>query len=156
MMFSPPDTLRQISSRLTFVAKFISPIVGLIVGVNMALLIGRFPKNGDDIAFQVVVISFIVAIEAYHVWTAYRIKSVKADSRNLYVSNFFKETTIPLAQVDRVTRFLFAEPQIVTIHLSSPSEFGKKIVFMAPYRWFGFNTEHPIVAELQRMAAAAR
>jgi len=149
-MFAPPENLRQVSSRLTFIVKFISPVATLLVGGEKLFSIGWFGAKGDP-AFITVFSAFLFAILAFHLWTAWRIKVVTADSNNLYVSNYFKETTIPLEQIADITEMIWFDPRVITIHLSSPSEFGLKIAFLAPYRVFAFYSPSPIIDELVRM-----
>jgi hypothetical protein len=150
-MYTPPTELRQISSRLTFITKFISPFATLIAAAFVLIPIFA-PPFIDKLPILGFFVVFVSAIAGHHLWTAYRIKSVKADSTNLYVSNYFKETQIPFSEIANVTEFRWVEPHTVTIHLRTPSEFGQKIAFLAPYRLIGGWTPHPIVEELKQMA----
>ncbi len=150
LMYEPPETLRQISSRLTFVWKFITPFATIAVAYNMIQTVLEFLSRGGN-QFIVFVLVVLVAVVAHTLWIGYRIKTVKADANNLYVSNYFKEGAVPLSQIYDVTEIRWVEPRIVTIHLRSPSEFGSRIAFLAPYRFFAWYSPHPIVTELQQM-----
>ena len=150
-MYNPPVELRRISSRLTFVTKFLSPVFTLFVLWRMVGFGIDFPFK-RELPFLGFFLIFLAAAVGYNIWTAIRIKSVQADANNLYVSNYFKETIIPLDHIDKVTEVVWLEPRVVTIHLKGVSEFGQKIAFLAPYRMFAFYSESPIVAELKRMA----
>ena len=74
--------------------------------------------------------------------------------KNLYVSDYRKEITIPLSEIADVTenRWLNAHP--VTIRFRNPTAFGDKIVFMPKLKYFAFWTGHPIVGELLNAAGA--
>ena len=74
------------------------------------------------------------------------------DDRNLYVSNYRKEITVPISEIEEVREFLLSEPRRVTIRLRNPTEFGQNIRFLATYRAFAFLSPHPIVDELTQMA----
>ncbi len=152
-MFSPPVELRRLSSRLTFITKFVSPIFTVLVGVRMIWLGINFPLK-NELPFLAVFLAFLFAIVGYNLWTAIRIKAVQADANNLYVSNYFKETIIPWSHIAEVTEVVWLEPRVVTIHLNVASEFGQKIALLAPYRVFAFYSESPVVAELQRMTTS--
>jgi hypothetical protein len=89
-------------------------------------------------------------------WNPMRSKVLKLDGDRLIVSNYFRETVIPLRDVDRVSGSILISPEFVSIHLKTPSAFGSKIVFLPPVRFFvGFN-RHPLVAELRALVEAAR
>jgi len=85
-------------------------------------------------------------------WQSSRYKVVHVDRDFLYVSNYLKEIVIPLSEISNVTESRFINAHPVTIHLSSPSEFGNKIVFMPTVRMFSMFSSHPVVAEIKRLA----
>lgn len=148
-MSSPLERVRQISSRLTFATKFISPVLILAASAWVLFPLKVLWPGGVFVGV------FMGAIISYHLWTSYRIKKVLTDGDNLYVSDYFKETTLPLDHIVDVTEVVGLEPRVVTIHLKTPSVFGSKIVFLAPWRFYnGFRT-HPVVNELKQMAGLA-
>jgi hypothetical protein len=98
-------------------------------------------------------VGFIVAWlggSIFLLWFARRVKFVSLDEEYLYVRNFSKEIRIPLSQVASVNESFFSNPKQITLLLSSPSEFGSKIVFVPPLQWFGQMRKHPLVAELRQ------
>ena len=141
---------RLISSRLTFVQKFISPLVGLLI---IGSFFGSVLRTEPNIGFFVFLFVAALIGGAFYFLTTWPAKVVHIDGENLYVSNYRREITIPLADIDGVSDFILSNPRTVTIKLKKPSEFGDKIVFIAQYRWIvGFDS-HPIVDELTRLAA---
>ena len=83
-------------------------------------------------------------------WFALRLKFVSLDEEYLYVRNFSKEIQVPLSQVESVDESFLSNPKQITLLLSSPSEFGSKIVFVPPQQWFGQMRKHPLVSELRQ------
>ncbi|MBV9217130.1 MAG: hypothetical protein JO053_13250 [Acidobacteria bacterium] len=150
-MNDPPDELRRISSRLTLYVKFVTPLIGLFLLGNFSLFAYR-SVDAAGLGALGIFGTFFGAIVGYHLWNAFRIKAIKADSRNLYISNYFKETMVPLANIADVTEILWLEPRVVTIHFNTSSEFGQKVAFLAPWRMFNWYRPSPIVDELRRMA----
>ena len=131
---------RRISTLLTFPYKFISPIF-LVFWLFVVM-------EARDLVFLV----FGVLIFGFNVWLSWGLKKISIDDNNLYVSNYRREITIPITEIDDVREFILSEPRRVTIHLKNPTEFGQKIIFLATYRWFVFLSPHPIVDELIQMA----
>jgi len=89
---------------------------------------------------------------AFIYWSCIRLKEVSVDDNFLYVSNYLKEISIPLSKIYDVTENVWLNSHPVTIHLTSPSEFGEKIVFMPKIRFFAFFSSHPVVNELKELA----
>ena len=85
------------------------------------------------------------------IWCAVtsRWKSVYLEGDALYVSNYLKEIRIPLAEVRGVEASSFMRPRTVIVTLKSPSEFGKRIVFVPSEAGFGASE---VVQELRRLA----
>ena len=131
---------RRISTLLTFPYKFISPIF-LVFWLFVVM-------EARDLVFLV----FGVLIFGFNVWLSWGLKKISIDDNNLYVSNYRREITIPITEIDDVREFILSEPRRVTIHLKNPTEFGQKIIFLATYRWFAFLSPHPIVDELTQLA----
>jgi hypothetical protein len=82
------------------------------------------------------------------------LKRVRLDGQCLYVSNYLREISIPLANVRDVTENRWVNFHPITIYFQNTTEFGDKIVFMPKPRYFDFRfwRSYPIVAELRRLA----
>lgn len=139
---------RQISSRFTFYYKF--ALVPLTV--LSCIFFWVVTKPADGIGSLIPFIAFWIVMFSFWFWMSLGLKKVSVDDRNLYVSNYRTEITIPLTEVSDVREFLLSEPRRVTIYLRSPTVFGSKIVFLATYRAFAFLSPHPIVDELIQMS----
>jgi hypothetical protein len=146
---------RQISSQLTFFYKFIAPGIFVISFVVIGYqYVGGWPlvETRDD---QVLVI-FVVAFVFVSFLSSWRLKKVYIDDRNVYVSDYRVDATIPITNIARVSEFFFSEPRRVTIHFKEPTIFGKKVVFIGSYRFspFAAFTSHPIVSELRKVISS--
>lgn len=92
---------------------------------------------------------------AWLLWFAYRLKWVSVDESFVYAAGLRKEIRIPLSEIDRVEASYMRRPKQITLWLKSPSEFGRKIVFVPRQRLFeGIREGHPLVEELKAMVQA--
>jgi hypothetical protein len=82
------------------------------------------------------------------------LKRVRIDTRQLYVSNYFREISIPISTITDVRYDIFLNPHRVAIHFRPATAFGSKIKFIpedSPM-W----SVPPIVAELTKLAGIPR
>lgn len=79
-----------------------------------------------------------------------RLKRVRVDATNLYVSNYLRESTIPLGEIVDVTENSLLNYHPVRVYFRHPTSFGTTIVFMPKMRLFWWS--HPIVAELKELS----
>jgi len=82
-------------------------------------------------------------------------KNVYLNDGRLSVSNFWKRIEIPLSNVDVVeaSSWWGLQPRTITLYLKSPSEFGKRIVFVP--RLGGLEASE-LSEELRQLLAAHR
>ena len=143
---------RTLSSLLTIPSKIIS-LVSWVIALGIALTmffgISQSANQSEKWIFLGVLIIFTVAT-----WFEIRLKTIDVDAHNLYISNFTKEISLPLSEILNVTQNRWLRGELVTIHLKSPSEFGKKILFLPRSRFFPFG-QHPVVRELKALAKKA-
>lgn len=143
---------RQLSSHQTILVKFVYP--GLFIPsvgmVAIATLIGSSQSllSPDRWIFFV----FWIVFSVFWLFSSAGYKHVSVDDDYLYVSNYLRETVIPLSDIYDVTENVWLNTHPVTIHLKSPSEFGDKIVFMPTTRYFTFFNSHPVINELKQLA----
>ena len=88
-------------------------------------------------------------------WSCGRIKRVQVDDEALYVSNYWSEVRIPLAEVSHFTQSYMSRPPTVTIHLRGQSVVGQRVLFIPKFRWVLFGT-HPTIIELQALCDRAK
>lgn len=82
---------------------------------------------------------------------SFRIKRVRIDNGNLYISNYFHEVVVPFEEIARVTENRLMNIHPVTVDLRNATKFGKRITFMPTLLIVPF-ASHPIVERLQLLA----
>jgi hypothetical protein len=145
---------RKLSSRQTFLAKFIIPAVSFIIAA--ALFITPFfimPLLWQEpFAWGPALVALgCVGLVAWWCFTVYiPLKVVSLDGRHLWVSNFRKEIAIPLSEVKQVAEVEQFRFKLVSLSLKRPTEFGREIKFM-PRARLRLWKEHAVVGELRRL-----
>jgi hypothetical protein len=81
-----------------------------------------------------------------------RNKRVEIDDSFIYVSNYVREISVPLDQIETVSENRWMNPRQVAIRFHSDTGFGQTIQFIPKTRFFGFWSSHPVVAELRGLA----
>jgi hypothetical protein len=144
---------RTISSQMTFLMKFIFPILwisGFGCG-TMASCLGGFHSGQNPPPPKWLFLAVWLVGSAFIWWACMRLKKVRVGSDAIYVSNFLKEIRVPFDEIFDVTENRWINIHPVTIHFRSTTIFGNKIVFMPTRRLFGWRS-HPIVNELRELA----
>jgi hypothetical protein len=147
---------RRISAGDTFLFKFLisgawgAGIVALIVAIVRSWMRQderrlAFLKIGGDVAL------FAMAIDGVRRCGA--MKRVVLTGDSLRVSNFLREITVPLNDVDEIDE-IEGKAYRVVVRFRSPTPFGRRIIF-SPIGW-SFPHPHPIVAELRAAVLAAK
>jgi hypothetical protein len=142
---------RTLSSLQTFIFKFIFPVVWIGLWGVGTLTMFLNPQDRPDVPPRGLFLLIWFLGVAVILWSCVRLKKVSVDENFLYVSNYLKEISIPLSDIYDVTENVWLNIHPVTIHLKSPSAFGRKISFM-PQAKFTFFSSHPVVEELKEMA----
>ena len=93
-----------------------------------------------------------IGATAIFYFTVMKFMVVSVDDDFLYVSNYSKEISIPLSDIEKVTEVVRVRGHPVTIHLKTPSAFGSKIVFTPKSYGFRLFSANPLVAELNELA----
>ena len=119
------------------------------------MFVAAAPGNAFP-ALRWIFLTVTVGGGAWIYWSCGRLKRVRLSGDSLLVSNFRDEMRVPLSQIERVTGSVLMNPELVWVHFRRPTAFGDRIVFMAPWRWPSGFSRHPVVGELQRLAAVAR
>jgi hypothetical protein len=142
---------RQLSARLTILAKIIMPGLWIFVWslTTLMMFIGLDERTQSP-GFLFFGVGFASIVILY--FTVMKYMKVAIDDRFLYVSNYLKEVSIPLSNIQDVTEIIWLRGHPVTIHLKTPSEFGSKITFMPMSQGFKFFQPHPVVGELKELA----
>jgi hypothetical protein len=151
--------MRTLSSDQTFGAKFVAPVVVILIFDVAAGLLWWDPNgwpmsllhaSTDPIRWVFAVLAVLLTVGS--LWFGAPLKAVRVDDEALYISNFRREVRVPLAEVESVAVEGWSTSQVVKIAFRSDTPVGRKIVFMPKLRFFAFR-EPPVVAELQRLQA---
>ncbi len=141
--------MKILSSKTTFVQKFIAPsVTGIAIAYVMIYEFNTWQST--SYIMTAVVVALLIA---FIYWFCIRAKKVSVSGETLFVSNYIKEIQIPLSNVEKVTT-VYIKGHPTTIHLKSASEFGSKILFFPPHLYFSWEP-HENVAELKRLVEAA-
>jgi hypothetical protein len=147
---------QTISSASTFWMKFVFPAIW-IPGFGFGAFIlwfglargkhGELPPAAMKYAFAII----WVLGTTFILWIAIRLKRVRLDETNLYVSKWFREITVPIIEIASVTEARWIKGHPILIHFKNTSACGRSVMFMPRLR-LAFGSRHPIVGELQRIA----
>lgn len=152
--------IRTLSSAQTIIVKIAVPVFLIFLSIRLAFLKlnSMSYQSPDSLPSESIWLVFAIwiIVTCLLLWSCLKLKRVRADTKNLYVSNYFREIEIPFSMIENVTENRWLNVHPVTIHLNAPSEFGRKITFMPKTRLFGFWTDHPVVEEIKRMARRSR
>lgn len=141
---------RRLSSLETIPIKIIFPVLTiftLVLALIRFLGIAESPDPDEKWVCLFGLLFFTVAS-----WRYMRLRVIRVDGHNLYISNYTKEIKIPLSEIINVTESGWSRGYWVSIYLKSPSDFGDKIEFI-PIPRFLFFEQHPVVRELKSLAA---
>jgi hypothetical protein len=149
---------RNLSSAWTFWAKFVLP-VGWISGFGtgtMLLWLADFHDRNNALPPPQMKFAFLavwILGSTLILWANAGLKRVRMDERQLYVSNYIKEISIPFNAIIDVTQNRWINSRPITIYFRGATEFGDQAKFM-PKRFLSFQFWRidPIVDELKRLA----
>lgn len=145
------DMKRELSSKLTFVAKIIAPglwiFYWLVLTLMMFIVVDE--RTGSPSIYFFVMGILITGVFYF---TLMNYMKVSVDNDFLYISNYWKEIKIPLSGIGDVTEIVWLRGHPVTIHLKTPSDYGSKITFTPKSQGFKFFQPHPVVDELKALA----
>jgi len=137
--------MERISSRLTFVWKFIFLpvwIVGFGIGA-LGLWLDMGQGNGHLPSVEKkreILVAWIGGV-TFLLWSCAGLKKVRMDSTHLYISNFRTEISVPLIDIVDITYHRWLNLPAV-IHFRTPTVFGPSIKFLPPevfipFHWWG-------------------
>ncbi len=154
---------RTISSAQTFAMKFLFPTIWIGIFAAMTLVLfaagDRFRDaagNPPPPATKWLLLLATAGGSAFIYWFCIRLKRVALDESTLVISNYQREISVPLRDVEEVTENRWISIHPVTVRFFRETEFGSTIVFMPKVRWFAFFSSHPIVKELRTAVERAR
>jgi hypothetical protein len=149
------DTL---SSRATFVMKFVFPAVWIVgFGVSTVVMLrGARGAAPHAVSGTWMLTALWLVCSAVLLWFCAPLKRVRLRDGRLLVSNFRSEVEIAPQNIARVTQNKWVNVRPITIHLRAPGVFGKRITFIPPSHVIvAFHQADRLVAQLERFAHAA-
>jgi hypothetical protein len=147
-----PMDVRSLSSTQTFIAKWLFPalwISGFGFG-TLVMWLRPKPIGSEDPRLQFLVAWIIGTL--FLLLGPARLKRVRVDATYIYISNYLRVATIPLANIRDVTENRLLNWHPVRVHFGQPTPFGTSIVFMPRHQWFSLWRSHPVVAELKNLS----
>lgn len=89
-------------------------------------------------------------------WASAGLKRVRMDERQLYVSNYAKEISIPFGAIVDVKQNRWLNSRPITVYFRDSTEFGDRASFMPKRRIrIQFWRVDPVVDELKKLAGLA-
>jgi hypothetical protein len=149
--------LKTLSSRLTIFYKVLFPagwtsVFGLTTLLLwLGVMHGKHGEPPPDQMKWTFLVIWLVGT-AFILWMCTRLKQVRVDSNNLYVSNFLREVPIPFSLIADVTENRWINIHPVTIHFRDDTQFGRTVTFMPTARFLKAFSPHPVVVELKRLS----
>jgi hypothetical protein len=143
---------RTLSSDWTYTMKFVFPVVwilGFVVG--SAVL---WSRAADTAAPPFGFFAAWIAATAFIFWANLGLKRIRVDDRQLYVSNYLRETSVPFSAIANVKQNRWLSTKPITIHFREATEFGDQVTFM-PKQRFAFWSADPTTTELRKLAGLA-
>ena len=150
-----------LSSAWTFWTKFIFPVVWIsLVGTGAVLLWlgnlvpGNAPTPPSQMKFAFLALWMVGT--TLILWFSAGLKRVRIDARQLYVSNYIREISVPFSEIVDVRQNRWINYRPVTIYFRDATEFGGKATFMPKRRMqLLFWRTDPVVGELRQLAGLA-
>lgn len=134
--------MRRLSSLTTVFYKWIAPPFWILIVLWAA-------KNGSltngSFFFLVFILVSLIVIYKFGI----AIKTIHIDHKNLYVRDYFKTITIPLAEMSGVSSLGVFMQNAIFIRFHSNTEFGDEIMFYPRIDLFSHYKKHPIYYELE-------
>jgi len=152
---------RTLSSASTFLAKFVLPavwITGFGFG-TVQLWLGNLVDGHNALPpsqMKFVFLGVFVLGTSFILWTSAGLKRVRMDERQLYVSNYFREISVPFGEIIDVTQNRWINSRPIPIHFRDATAFGGKATFVPKWGIRFFWREDAVVSELKQLAGLAR
>ncbi|MCM3874410.1 MAG: hypothetical protein ND895_27280 [Pyrinomonadaceae bacterium] len=131
--------------------KIVPPL--FLTAATVLVALAMFTQPFDLLSEGFIGLVFLVAATSLTWWWAGRLKGAIVDEENLYVLGWMKVIAIPLEEIDHVWDMSGGYP--VFVNLKSMSEFGRRIVFIAPQSLLFMFDSHPVAAELRELVKNA-
>jgi hypothetical protein len=144
----------DISSRTTFVYKFIFPAIWIPLFGFVAYIALNAGRSGTgDRTVGIIMATAWLVVSALLLRLVLSLMRVQLRDGRIYASNYRREIEIVPGEIERVTQNIWMNVRPITLHLRHETSFGRRIRFLPPSRViFTFWKEDPIVDQLRRFA----
>ena len=144
----------DISSRTTFVYKFIFPAIWIPLFGFVAYIALNAGRSGTgDKTVGIIMATAWLVVSALLLRLVLSLMRVQLRDGRIYASNYRREIEIVPGEIERVTQNIWMNVRPITLHLRHETSFGRRIRFLPPSRViFTFWKEDPIVDQLRRFA----
>jgi hypothetical protein len=150
----------MLSSRLTFLYKFVLPVLwNVMFGLGVFAILAGVLQSKSGAPPPPVAKAFLVIVWAFGaaMWflTVIPIKQVWLVGDGLRISSFRREISMPLADCVEVRSHRWSNPELVSVTFRRETAFGRGVRFMPPLRYWPWG-EHPVAIELRERVDTAR
>ena len=145
----------DISSRTTFIYKFIFPAVWMpLLGFPAVMMVrDASSRSGADMTGAIFFVAAWLVGAAFLLRLAVPLMRVQLRDGRLYASNYRREIEIAPGEIERITQNVWINVRPITLHLRHETAFGTRIRFLPPSRLIlAFWEEDPLVDQLRRLA----
>lgn len=140
--------MERVSSQLTIFIRIALPTIWLATVVSLFVLLtiavrGKAQVFSNPIVWgtTIFILGSGFAFIKFILWKLYR---VDMDSRNIYVSNYFKTYKYPWTDVESISEGSFLPGRIYKVTFKAKGSFGQHIHFLASrVLWDDFVKNHP-------------
>lgn len=153
------DTL---SSRATFVMKFVFPTIWIVgFGATSFAALRAQPGLASGAPHRVagawVITGVWLVCSIVLLWFCAPLKRIRMRDGRLLASNYRTEIEIRPSDIDRVTQNKWVNVRPITLHLRAPSALGSRITFIPPsHVILAFGQSDRLVAGLRAFADAGQ
>lgn len=139
-----------LSSSFTFIFKFFPYFWISLLGGNTLYL--HLIDNPNKWVFLV----FFAISSPYVAYPALIVKKVSIANSCLVISNCFSEFTVPLTQVENISKLKLTNIPIIKIRFNEKNQFGMSIFFVPRMTFSSYLKKHPIVMEIEEAVIKAK
>ncbi len=141
--------MRVLSSRATPFYRFFTPLAWFLLWLFLAPFIDAATARYE------IFLAVAVLGACLFFWHGSRLRKVILDGDTLVISNYSRDVSVPLTSISQVKGSRWAKTKDVIITFDHDIGFGDKVVFVPKTRWLWPWQEHPIAAEMRKLAGIA-
>jgi hypothetical protein len=133
----PDESSKRLSMALTPLFRLLAK--AFVVHISASLILGAYVISQDSEVVRLgfsrtawmLLVASICACSALFYYLAHSLKEVHIDGDQLFISEYPRQSEVPLTQISHVAGPDWTTLRRITLHLRQPCEFGKRIVFAA-------------------------